>query len=225
MKTFYLLFILFVISSCQAQEAKPSYSNFLDSIKLRQEAYQKAFSEASSAQKDSITHEARRYLNATLSEELLPYWYGTPWDFDGTTRVPQQGKIACGYFVTNTLTDLGFDIPRVKWAQSASEVFIKKLAFGDVKRFHHADIASLDAYLHNKGNGLYLTGLDMHTGFVLVSDNDIQFIHADYYEPEIGVTSETLDADGPMANSAYRVFGKLFSDEMMAHWLTGEAMN
>jgi len=188
---------------------------------VQQQTYKSAYASANLTEKKAIIIEARAYLEATTTNNLFPYWYGTEWDFNGTTRTPQNGKIACGYFVTNIISDLGFAIPRVKWAQSASEVFIKKLAFGRVKRFHNATINDVETYLLHAGDGLYLAGLDMHTGFVLVAKDEVRFIHADYYEPDIGVVSEKLDDVGPMADSAYRVFGKLFSDEMVVCWLKG----
>lgn len=37
-----------------------------------------------------------------ITQKVFPYWYGTKWDFNGTTEMPQEGSIACGYFVTTT---------------------------------------------------------------------------------------------------------------------------
>ncbi len=154
-----------------------------------------------------------------MAVELFPYWYGTKWDFNGITRTPKKGKIACGYFITNTLTDVGFHIPRIKWAQSASEVFIKKLAKNQIKRFTNKPIATVKKHLINAGSGLYLVGLDSHTGFIYVNKDKVRFVHADYYEPEKGVVSEKIDSYSPIAHSKYRIIGKLMSDEMMASWI------
>ena len=177
------------------------------------------YSESDSIGQDSIISIARDYLINTMTKEVFPCWYGTKWDFNGTTRTPQKGKISCGYFVTNILTDVGFNIPRVKWAQSASEVFIKKLSFGNIDRFSNKSISTIEKYLRKSGNGLYIVGLDCHTGFVFVDNDEIRFIHADYYEPEIGVVSEKIDSHSPIADSKYRVFGKLMSDEMVLNWI------
>jgi len=164
--------------------------------------------------------QAKTYLFKTMKNDIFPPWYGTKWDFNGTARTSQKGKIACGYFVTNTLTDIGFNIPRIKWAQSASEVFITKLALKkDVARFSNKPLDKVISYFKKKGNGLYLVGLDSHTGFVTVQDSKIIFVHANYYQREIGVMAEDITTKNPFGDSKYRVIGKLFSDEMVVNWL------
>ncbi len=46
---------------------------------------------------------ASHYLYSKLLNDIVPHWYGTPWDFNGHTNIPNQGEIACGYFVSTTL--------------------------------------------------------------------------------------------------------------------------
>lgn len=112
------------------------------------------------AGKDSVIDTARKFLLNTIGNDVFPYWYGTPWDFNGHTKIPQQGAIACGYFVTTVLLDAGFNIPRIKWAQLASEVFIKKLASNNLQRFSNKPISEIEEYLRNIEPGLYVVGLD-----------------------------------------------------------------
>lgn len=218
MPLFFLFLMILPLWSCQAQDLK-AYPLILEDIAQTQDSLQQAYLTADSTRQDSILLFTRDFLIQTMTQQIFPTWYGTPWDFNGTTRTPQKGQIACGYFVTNTLTDLGFDIPRVKWAQSASEVFIKQLAFGNIQRFYNKPMATIKAALQTSGNGLYLVGLDNHTGFVWVEDDKILFIHADYYNPERGVVAQPLLDQSPLTDSLYRVFGKLFSDKMLVHWL------
>jgi hypothetical protein len=215
-----LILILTVLStiSCNGQEQK-EYSSIIKEIIEKRDSLMLEYSESDSIGQDSIIVAARDYLINTMTKEIFPCWYGTKWDFNGTTRTPQNGRISCGYFVTNILTDIGFKIPRVKWAQSASEVFITKLSFGKIDRFSNKPILEIEKYLKKSGNGLYLVGLDCHTGFVFVNSDEIRFIHADYYEPENGVVSEKINSNSPIADSKYRVFGKLMSDEMIINWI------
>lgn len=198
-----------------------------DSLKLEilatQKQYQRDYSKADTLQKDSILKVAQAYVFETLVNDLFPYWYGTAWDFNGTTRKPGQGGIACGYFVTNTLTDLGFEIPRIKWAQSASEVFIRVLAKDNMARFSNTSMEKIEAHFQKTGDGVYLVGLDMHTGYVVVKNGISQFVHSNYYQPDIGVMAEELNSGNPLSDSSYRVIGKLFSDKMMGKWLSGES--
>ena len=228
MRNFGLLFLLGLLISCFFVEKEEvtekiilkEYSVVLKSIKIERQSFQSKYKSANSIQKEVILKKAKKYLFKTLSKDIFPQWYGTAWDFNGTTRTPKKGKIACGYFVTNTLTDVGFNIPRIKWAQSASEVFIKKLApTKDIVRFSNKPLAKVIAYFKKKGDGLYLVGLDSHTGFVVVNKDKINFVHANYYQREIGVMSEDISTKNPFGDSKYRVIGKLLSDKMVENWI------
>ncbi len=153
-----------------------------------------------------------------ITTDIFNCWYGTPWDFNGQTRTPQQGSIACGYFVTGVLYDAGLNIPRVNWAQQASEVFITKMS-NDIKRFSNVSVEEVKLYLKKKGNGLYIVGLDKHVGFVFVKGEEIKFVHSNYYQRDIGVMSEELDSENPLKDSNYRVIGKIIDDAMVENWI------
>ena len=79
------------------------------------------------AQRADVVAQARTIVTASIFKEIFPSWYGTPWDFYGTTQAPQQGKIACGYFVSTVLRDAGWRVQRVRLAQQASENIILSL--------------------------------------------------------------------------------------------------
>lgn len=200
-------------------QSQKDYSLIIKEIIDKRDSLALEYSKSDAIGQDSIIVTARDFLIKAITQEVFPCWYGTKWDFNGTTRTPQKGRIACGYFITNILTDIGFNIPRVKWAQSASEIFIIKLSFGNITRFSNKPISVIENYLKKSGHGLYLVGLDYHTGFIFVNNAEIRFIHADYYEPEKGVVSEKLNAVSPIADSKYRVIGKLMSDEMILNWI------
>jgi len=223
MKNLILLLLVIFSTSCKGQDKK-EYTVFLNEIATEQSSFKTQYLKANTLEKKVIITKARNFLTQKMATELFPYWYGTQWDFNGMTRIPKKGKIACGYFITNTLTDAGFNIPRIKWAQSASEVFIKKLSYGNLKRFSNKPISVIEKHILNIGNGLYLVGLDSHTGFIYVHNNNIKFIHADYYEPHIGVVSEKIDSESPIKYSKYRIIGKLMSDQMIISWIKNEAI-
>ena len=171
------------------------------------------------AKQDSIIQAAREYL-LTVCNDYFKAWYNTPWTFHGHSQIPKEGSIACGYFVTTTLRDMGFDIPRVKWAQQASEYMIKKVT-SDIKRFHNKPMKDIVDYIESKGEGLYIVGLDRHIGYIYYKDGKMSFVHANYYRPKIGVMSEPLIGRNPLNDSKYRVVGKIFGDEMIKNWLLG----
>jgi len=93
-----------------------NYPKTLDTIKI----IRKNIKNKSSGEK------GKEFTNLMVNK-IFPYWYGTPWDFNGTTKRPNEGKIACGYFVTTTIQQMGFPINRIKLAQCASEEMIKNL--------------------------------------------------------------------------------------------------
>lgn len=212
-----LLFFISCISFGQSH-----YENYLElskKILFKKDSLQSVYNEASFAKKDSVIDGTRQFILNTVANDIFPYWYGTPWDFNGHSKIPRQGKIACGYFVTTVLLDAGFNVPRIKWAQSASEVFIKKLAPNNLQRFSNKPASEVEEYLRYAGPGLYVVGLDNHVGFIVVRNDSIQFVHANYYEPDIGVMSQEIDSENPLKNSNYRIIGKLLTDEMVINWL------
>lgn len=218
-KTLLTILLFFSISVVSCQVEKKAYTDVLKEIEQKCNYFSELYSKANTSKKDSIIKVSRAYLTKTLSKDVFEYWYGTPWDFNGMTRTPKKGKIACGYFVTNLLTDIGFSIPRIKWAQSPSEVYIKRLALKkDIKRFTNTPVKDVKSYLKKVGNGIYVVGLDIHAGFIVVENGEARFVHASYYKPEIGVVSEKLDSHNPLKDSKYRVIGKLFSDTMIKNW-------
>lgn len=219
MKTLLQFFLLLFISSCQSQTNNQDYTALLKEIEAKKTSFQASFVNADELDKDRIIEEARNYLTTIISNKVFEQWYGTKWDFNGTTRTPQKGEIACGYFVTTVLVDVGFKLPRIKWAQSASEVFIKKLSPNNLKRFTDRPLSEVKKYLYAAGDGLYLVGLDNHVGFVLVEGKSISFIHSNYYYPEVGVMKEDISTKNPLKDSHYRIFGKLLTDEMVVNWL------
>ncbi|WP_299221819.1 hypothetical protein [uncultured Aquimarina sp.] len=219
------LLVLFLFFVCSIYAQHKDYRTTLQEIEMVREKARTSYNIANTAEKDSIITATRVYIFKTLVDDVFPFWYGTPWDFNGHTKIPGEGKIACGYFVTTTLQDIGFNIPRYKWAQSASEVFIKKLAKQQVKRFTNKPLSTIENFLLNSGDGLYLVGLDDHTGFISVDNKKIRFIHASYYKPEIGVMAEVLDSENPLKYSKYRVIGKLLSNAMVHNWINSVRYN
>lgn len=201
---------------------KMSYDELKKEASERREAFRKAYnSAATKAERDSILSDAQNYLLDT-ADKFFSAWYGTPWTFHGHSQTPKQGSIACGYFITTTLRDMGFPIPRIKWAQQTSEYVIKKLS-NDIMRFRQKPMSEVVAYIESKGEGLYIAGLDCHVGYIYYKDGKMSFVHANYYRPKIGVMSEPLVGRNPLNDSKYRVIGKIFDKEMTLHWIMNTA--
>jgi hypothetical protein len=217
--SFSLFLLAFTFSLCCHSRDNPQYEGLKQKIAATQKQFATRYANSAATQKE-VVQEAQAYLTTTITDSLFSYWYGTPWSFNGTTRVPRQGTIACGYFVTTILSDAGFKIPRVKWAQSASEPVVVKIA-SNIKRFRNQPVSKVIEYLNNQGDGLYIIGLDYHIGFVSKFGNKHRFIHSGFYHPEIGVMAEPLEGHNPLNDSSYRVIGKLLGPEMVKNWING----
>lgn len=152
--------------------------------------------------------------------QLAPAWYGTPWDFNGTSEIPQEGAIACGYFVTTILRDAGYPIQRVKLAQCASEQMIRQLT---TQRAYYNQV-SFEAFIHAmllKGKSLSIIGLDNHTGFLYGDGKKLWFIHSSF----VGtgrVCSEDASQCRILKGSAYKVVGFISQDaQFIKRWMAG----
>jgi len=176
-----------------------------------------------SNQRATIISEARRLLIRAIYEDIVPYWYGTEWDFYGTTETPGQGKIACGYFVTTVLRDAGMKVQRVGLAQQASENILLSLTTNDhIKRFRRVPIGDFVEAVRSWGDGLYVVGLDNHVGFILSIASEVYFVHSSYAEPYCVVIERSIESR-VLASSQYRVLGKLSEDDaLIGKWLNGD---
>jgi hypothetical protein len=217
-----LLSVAFTLASAHINV--PAGAIDYPSIKATLEAHRSRLSAAyvvcAPDHQQAFLDSTRTIVEDALINRFLPAWYGTPWDFNGTTRTPGQGVIACGYFITTVLRDAGFLIPRVKWAQLAAEPMILKIA-PQAERFRNADVPTVEQWLLTQGDGIYAVGLDNHVGFITVQGATVRFVHSNYYQREIGVMADPLKGNNPFAHSRYRVIGKLLDDAMMIKWLQG----
>jgi len=163
------------------------------------------------------TKDIRNYLFRLIDEDIYNYWAGTPWDFYGTTRQPKTGTIACGYFVTNTLTDLGFKIDRVGLANAASSIMIKKLCVG-IHSFH--SLNKLSSYLAAQPvNAVFIIGLDFHTGYVVKTAASCYFFHSNYIKKQ-GVIKEKIEASRALSTNKFFMIGSLTAnDNLLRKWV------
>lgn len=205
-KSFFILVILSLIncSSGTKQEIIPeiSYTEFLEGVK--------------SEKKD--TDNIQSYFFELINEKVPLYWNGTKWAFGGTTLVPKQGTIACGYFITNNLYNLGFEINRFKLAQEPSSYLINELCEKQtIKRF--SSINKMYEYIHNQPkNDVFIVGLDFHTGFLTKSENDLFFIHSDYINKE-GVKKELAKESRALnASKSFMVGSLLQNEDLLENW-------
>jgi len=172
---------------------------------------------------DSIINVASDQWTSFMTDSIFPYWYGTEWDFNGHTDKPNNGQIACGYFVSTTMRHSGIALNRYKLAQkAASDIIDNVCAKGSAKWFD--DLDALTDHLNGRKDGLFVLGLDYHVGFVLREGEDHFFIHSDYFNGK--VTKELL-TNSTAANSTSRYYLGSISEnkDLMKCWLTGKVVS
>lgn len=198
------------------------YSQFKNRVQQSRKLFLQKWTK--SGYKPVYLDSARRYLEYCVADSMYLFWKNTPWEFYGSTQKPGTGSIACGYFVTTVLRDLDFNIPRVKWAEVASETFIRAFCGKNVKTYRGESIAFIEQTYRTQPGRVFVAGLDYHVGFFIHRDT-FGFLHSNYYQPEIGVRMESAHGNNPFASSHYRAIGRLFDDEMVKAWLQGKVWN
>ncbi len=221
-------FILFVFAvllliPAMSSDVEREYAQELNFVAGDIEQFRWDYERATSPKtKRAIMLEAQTYLFGLITEGLFPYWYGTKWDFNGTTETPRNGKIACGYFVGNILKHAGFRFNRRNLGMSASEKIVKTFAPADqIQRFSRVSLSKFVKAAQASGNGLYILGLDTHVGFVVVQGDDVGFIHASrtFWN---GVRWEKPEEARAVKKSKYRILGKILDEQMVSKWLVNE---
>lgn len=198
------------ITTSQATTTKPPYNT----MKLRINSLRHSY-------KNKNTAQIEQAFYAVVVDSIMPYWYGTSWDFNGTTQEPQKGSIACGYFVSTVLRDAGLHINRIKMGQASSEYMIQQLAQkNDIKLFYDRPLDIALNYIKNKGKGIYLAGLDSHVGFLVNDADNIWFIHSKWTNPK-AVVKELTKSSGILASSKYKMIAKISCNPvLLKSWQT-----
>lgn len=197
------------------------YQESCKSVLQQRDSLAKILTEATdSVQYFSVLSAAAPIFAKSFSEKIVPFWLGTPYNFYGATQTPGRGTIACGYFVTTVLRDMGQTLDRVALAETTSEKMIRALVSPEnVWRFSGK---TFDVFLDGArahGDGLYIVGLDTHTGFLRIAGDTATFIHASGRAPYCVVEIPAHEAVS-LVESKYRVLGKVDSDRMfLENWL------
>jgi len=162
-------------------------------------------------------------LHSQLVDSVFQFWYGTPWDFNGITQTPRKGKIACGYFVSTTLKQCGFDLQRVKLAQQASSKIIATLCDTKTKKiFTNNNFAALEAHLKKQKNGLHIIGLDNHVAFISIEDDGIFAIHS---SPPRVKRQKLTECSAITKSNYYVVANFSHNAEVLKKWINNEKIN
>ncbi len=130
-----------------------------------------------------------------LVNKIIPYWYQTKWSFEGHTAQPKKGEIACGYFVSTTLKDMGLNINRYKLAQQSpiNEARTLSLSTPVIEINKPSTIENINELKLKMKEGIYFIGFDQsHVGYILKKNDRLYLIHSNYINSK-GVEIEVIE--------------------------------
>ena len=157
-----------------------------------------------------------------LVDKIIPHWYGTPWSFGGHTAVPNKGKIACGYFISTTLRDMGIKLNRYKLAQKSPIDEAKMISCGSVINKVHQDTPekAFEEIDNLTTEGLYFIGFDEgHVGYLLKREGELFLIHSNYLSP-VSVCMETLKESRVFKRfNKFHIVSISHNDTLLQRWL------
>uniref|UniRef100_UPI0025BB19A7 hypothetical protein n=1 Tax=Lacinutrix sp. TaxID=1937692 RepID=UPI0025BB19A7 len=201
-------------------KAKGDYNVIKSNIVTKKRGFKTEYN----TNKNKAITDASAYLHTTLLNAIVPHWYGTTWEFSGHTNIPNNGEIACGYFVSTTLRHLDFKVNRYKMAQQAGmNIAIALQPKNKLKIYSGLDFKALKEKLNAVyKNGIYFVGLDNHVGYVLIKDKEIYFLHSSYCDNKVVIE---LAEKSPCFRSNLYVFAEITTNNTLVRkWILSEQL-
>lgn len=202
-------------------KAKGNYTTITSKIASEKRKFKVLYNANHSTAIDS----ASQYLYSKLINDLVPHWYGTHWEFSGHTNTPNDGEIACGYFVSTTLKHLNFNVNRYKMAQQAGlNIAIALQTKSQLNIYSNLTFAALKKRLNQVyTDGIYFVGLDNHVGYVLIKDKELYFLHSSYCDNKVIIE---MAKTSPCFQSNIYVFAEITTNKaLVKKWIFGEQLH
>ncbi len=197
--------------SLESKLNTPKYDTLLHEINNKRIELAASYKNANNKNKEKILKTSEDYLNEKFAE-LVKYWYGTPWAFCGDSNYPGERGIACGYFVTTLLRDLDLNLDRIKLGDQPARNIIKNLVEKkDIKMIKKT------GELKKFKDGLYIIGLDNHTGFIYKKGDRSYFCNSNFIDKEGPVCEDAFNSQ-LINNSKCKMLGKLFEKSLLEKW-------
>lgn len=173
--------------------------------------------------KGNITMDSvKKVFSEYLLNKILPYWYGTEWSFEGHTAIPNKGQIACGYFISTTLKDMGLSLNRYRLAQQGPLDEAMTISCGaPVTTIEAKNTAEAINTIDNLiVEGIYFIGFDEgHVGYLLKRKSRLYLIHSNYYYPG-RVEIECLQKSKVFQSfSKFHIVAVSTNEYLLRHWL------
>ena len=204
MKHVIIPFLLFALNA----GAQQSYLKLLDRLEAQRLSFDEADYEL-----------AAQTLTTYMVDSIFPHWYGRPWTFEGHTNRPDQGEVACGYFVSTTLKHAGMNLNRYRLAQLAATVGTKALdpTMHTLRNISPEQLK--EHFAKNKKKGLYAVGLSYHAGFLYWDNEELYFIHSNYMGPGAVEREIAVESDALEQSTVYCIGQITHNKALIAKWL------
>ena len=176
----------------------------------------------------AIRDEARRFVVGTLVSDIFPAWMGMPsgGGRQATASLPHEPGmyISCSYFLTAALQNVGLLLEsRTRFAQAPASWIEHALLppGGQIYRYGNLSGAELEQRLVGLGDGLYVVGLNIHVGFIVVAGGHARFVHSSYTPPGTVVDEPVVSSEAiALSRSKGYWVSPLFKDDRIVEmWL------
>jgi len=202
-----------------------SYSENRNWLARRRVFWAERYKQSVDSLRGGILDSAGKDLETGLVSRFFPFWYGTPWDFNGYTNVPGEGTVACGYFVSTTLKHAGFNLNRYRLAQkSAKEACMTLKATDSIWHLQPANTEEFRQSCSGLKEGLYTIGLDYHIGYLLIRKGRFFFIHSSFVGTD-GVTLEPIEDSPAFLSTGYYLNAITCNPSLIRVWLENTPLN
>ncbi len=166
-----------------------------------------------------------KVYTSIMVQQIIPYWYGTAWDFNGYTAKPGEGTVACGYFVSTTLQHSGIKLNRYKMAQKSSMDGALMLEPKDSLMIKYSTRDEfLPVFRAKCRDGLYMVGLSFHVGFLYKTGKEVYFIHSSYLDPVSVVQEKAADSEALGQSKIFVVADITHNKSLLKKWLDNEEL-
>jgi len=178
------------------------YRTVLDQVQARRKELGARYAAARGGRaRAAIREEARRFVVDTLVTQVFPAWMGMPSGGgpQATASLPHEPGmyISCSYFLTAALQNAGVVLEsRARFAQ-APAAWIERALLppgGQIHRFGNLSGGELEQRMVALGDGLYVVGLNIHVGFIIVRDRHAWFVHSSYTPPGTVVNEPVVES-------------------------------
>jgi hypothetical protein len=204
-----------------------NYNDLKKQVNRKRLEFYSSYQKSNDSAKAKLIEEAGNYIFDQLLNKIIPFWYKTSWCLSGYSNIPREGTVGCSYFVSNTLVACGFKLNRYRLAQTDPIAGSRSLTFSDslIQFKQTGSLAVLaNEILKKHGDGLYIIGLDTHTGYLLIHQSKLYFIHSAYYYPNAVCLEYFEKSIGILGSTNYYLTPITSNKKLLEKWILNDSI-